>query len=181
LDPNEDITLVNDQEMFDVDKDLQGEEVVVEHEVVVDKELIVDVSQGLELVSIRCIQGIGYGVLGLGDYMHGYAVSSLMDMAYWFSEHYQLKANQTPIRMDKSDAWRTVAHDIELSAAKEAVKAMRNLQAIIQCKSKICFRMLTKDNRCSDEKEDVRIQNTEARRILIELEALTQRLGRNNI
>nr|GEX35017.1 ribonuclease H-like domain-containing protein [Tanacetum cinerariifolium] len=32
LDPNEDITLVNDQEMFDVDKDLQGEEVVVEHE-----------------------------------------------------------------------------------------------------------------------------------------------------
>nr|GEX35018.1 hypothetical protein [Tanacetum cinerariifolium] len=45
LDPNEDITLVNDQEMFDVDKDLQGEEVVVEHEVVVDKELIVDVSQ----------------------------------------------------------------------------------------------------------------------------------------
>ncbi|GJZ69931.1 hypothetical protein Tco_0633481 [Tanacetum coccineum] len=39
-------------------------------------------------------------------------------------KHYQLKANQNPIRMDKSDAWRSVAQDIELSAAKEAVKAM---------------------------------------------------------
>nr|GEY62090.1 TPA: orf y [Tanacetum cinerariifolium] len=37
---------------------------------------------------------------------------------------YQLKANQTPIRMDKSDAWRSVAQDLELSAAKKAVKAM---------------------------------------------------------
>ncbi|GJV64770.1 Orf y [Tanacetum coccineum] len=45
--------------------------------------------------------------------------------------HYQLTANQTPIRMDKSDAWRTTTQDIELSAAKEAVKAMRNLQALI--------------------------------------------------
>ncbi|GKA69630.1 hypothetical protein Tco_0775694 [Tanacetum coccineum] len=50
-------------------------------------------------------------------------------------KRYQLKANQTPIRMDKSDAWRSVAQDLELSAAKEAVKAMRNLQAIIQCKA----------------------------------------------
>ncbi|GJY28121.1 Orf y [Tanacetum coccineum] len=40
------------------------------------------------------------------------------------------EANQTPIRMDTSDAWRSVAQDLELSAAKEAVKAMRNLQAI---------------------------------------------------
>ncbi|GKA19476.1 hypothetical protein Tco_0699391 [Tanacetum coccineum] len=39
-------------------------------------------------------------------------------------KHYQLKANQTPIRMDKSDAWRTITQDIELSTAKEAVKAM---------------------------------------------------------
>nr|GEW40722.1 hypothetical protein [Tanacetum cinerariifolium] len=39
--------------------------------------------------------------------------------------HYQLKANQTPIRMDKSNAWRLVAQDLELSAAKEAVKAMK--------------------------------------------------------
>ncbi|GKB74082.1 retrovirus-related pol polyprotein from transposon TNT 1-94 [Tanacetum coccineum] len=30
---------------------------------------------------------------------------------------YQLKANQTPIRMDKSDAWRLVTQDLELSAA----------------------------------------------------------------
>ncbi|GKC66952.1 DNA topoisomerase 2, partial [Tanacetum coccineum] len=34
--------------------------------------------------------------------------------------HYQLKANQAPIRMDKSKAWRAVAQDIEVSAAKEA-------------------------------------------------------------
>ncbi|GJV02804.1 Orf y [Tanacetum coccineum] len=36
-------------------------------------------------------------------------------------KYYQLKANQTPIRMDKSDAWRSVAQDIELTAAKEAI------------------------------------------------------------
>ncbi|GJX41049.1 Orf y [Tanacetum coccineum] len=41
--------------------------------------------------------------------------------------HYQLKANQTLNRMDKSNAWRSVAQDIKLSAAKEAVKAMRSL------------------------------------------------------
>ncbi|GKD73763.1 hypothetical protein Tco_1332045, partial [Tanacetum coccineum] len=35
-------------------------------------------------------------------------------------KYYQLKANQTPIRMDKSDVWRSVAQDIELTAAKEA-------------------------------------------------------------
>ncbi|GKC35448.1 hypothetical protein Tco_1047832 [Tanacetum coccineum] len=37
-------------------------------------------------------------------------------------KRYQLKANQTPIRMDKSDAWGLVAQDLKLSAAKEAVK-----------------------------------------------------------
>nr|GFD01251.1 hypothetical protein [Tanacetum cinerariifolium] len=91
------------------------------------------------------------------------------------------KANQTPIRMDKSDAWRSVAQNLELSATKEAVKAMRNLQAIIQCKAQICFGQSTKDNHWSDQREDVRIQNKEARRILIELKALAQGLGRNNI
>ncbi|GKB75324.1 hypothetical protein Tco_0942219, partial [Tanacetum coccineum] len=35
-------------------------------------------------------------------------------------KRYQLKANQTPIRMDKSDAWRSVAQDLELSAAKRS-------------------------------------------------------------
>ncbi|GJY97809.1 retrotransposon protein, putative, ty3-gypsy subclass [Tanacetum coccineum] len=34
--------------------------------------------------------------------------------------HYQLKANQTLIRIDKSNAWRSVAQDIEISTAKEA-------------------------------------------------------------
>nr|GEU66825.1 ORFIII-like polyprotein [Tanacetum cinerariifolium] len=96
-------------------------------------------------------------------------------------KHYQLKANQTPIRMDKSSALRTVAQDIEVSASKEAVKAMRSLQAIIQCKAQICFEKSTKDNHWSDQKEDIRVQNKKARRILIELEALAQRLGRNNI
>ncbi|GKF85534.1 hypothetical protein Tco_0253361, partial [Tanacetum coccineum] len=60
-------------------------------------------------------------------------------------KRYQLRANQTPIRMDKSDAWRSVAQNLELSAAKEAVKAMQNLQAIIQCKAHICFGKSTKD------------------------------------
>nr|GEZ38834.1 hypothetical protein [Tanacetum cinerariifolium] len=45
LNANEDITLVNDQEIFDADKDLQGEEVVVEQEVVAYKEQIVDAAQ----------------------------------------------------------------------------------------------------------------------------------------
>nr|GEV97401.1 putative ribonuclease H-like domain-containing protein [Tanacetum cinerariifolium] len=45
LDADEDITLVNDQEMSNADKDLQGEEVVVEQEVVADKEPIVDATQ----------------------------------------------------------------------------------------------------------------------------------------
>nr|GEV56364.1 hypothetical protein [Tanacetum cinerariifolium] len=44
LDADEDITLVNDQEMFDANKDLQGEEVVVEQEVVADKQPSVDAS-----------------------------------------------------------------------------------------------------------------------------------------
>nr|GEW43806.1 TPA: orf y [Tanacetum cinerariifolium] len=95
--------------------------------------------------------------------------------------HFQLKANQTSIRMDEFNAWRTVAQDIEVSAVKEAVKAMRRLQAIIQCKAQICFGKSTKDSHWSDQREDVRVQNKEARRILIELEALAQRLGRNNI
>nr|GEV23013.1 copia protein [Tanacetum cinerariifolium] len=46
LDADEDIILVNDQEMFDANKDLQGEEVVVEPEVVANKEPIVDAAQG---------------------------------------------------------------------------------------------------------------------------------------
>nr|GEU42158.1 RNA-directed DNA polymerase, eukaryota [Tanacetum cinerariifolium] len=45
LDVDEDIILVNDQEMFDANKDLQGEEVVVEQEVVANKEQIVNAVQ----------------------------------------------------------------------------------------------------------------------------------------
>nr|GEU53354.1 retrovirus-related Pol polyprotein from transposon TNT 1-94 [Tanacetum cinerariifolium] len=45
IDADRDITLVNDQEIFDVDKDLQGDEVVVEQEVVADKEPSVDDAQ----------------------------------------------------------------------------------------------------------------------------------------
>ncbi|GJT57428.1 hypothetical protein Tco_0992482 [Tanacetum coccineum] len=43
---------------------------------------------GLEVGLIRRIQWVGYGVLeflGVGT-THGYAVSSLMDTAYWSSE-----------------------------------------------------------------------------------------------
>ncbi|GKB61957.1 hypothetical protein Tco_0918143 [Tanacetum coccineum] len=65
-----------------------------------------------------------------------------------YDSDFELKANQTPIRMDKSDAWRSIAQDLELSAAKEAVKAMQNLQAIIQCKAQICLGQSTKDNHC---------------------------------
>ncbi|GKE08615.1 hypothetical protein Tco_1412166 [Tanacetum coccineum] len=61
-------------------------------------------------------------------------------------KRYQLKANKSLIKMDKSDAWRSVAQDLKLSAAKEAIKAMRNLQAIIQYKDQICFGESTKDN-----------------------------------
>nr|GEV55789.1 retrotransposon protein, putative, Ty3-gypsy subclass [Tanacetum cinerariifolium] len=39
-------------------------------------------------------------------------------------KHYQLKANQASIRMDKSNAWRAIAQDIEVLTAKEIVKAM---------------------------------------------------------
>ncbi|GJY83380.1 hypothetical protein Tco_0496756 [Tanacetum coccineum] len=94
--------------------------------------------------------------------------------------HYQLKANQAPIRMDKSNAWRAVAQDIEVSATKEAVRAMQSLQAIIHCKAQICFGKSTKDKHWSDQGEYVK-QNKEATRILVELEALAQRLGHNNI
>nr|GEU59487.1 hypothetical protein [Tanacetum cinerariifolium] len=58
LDADEDMTLVNNQEMTDVDKDLQGEEVVVEQEVVADKELIVDVAQVSTAVTTVTIDDI---------------------------------------------------------------------------------------------------------------------------
>nr|GEU28593.1 hypothetical protein [Tanacetum cinerariifolium] len=44
LDADEDITHVNDQEMFDADKDIQVEEVGVKQEVIADKEPIIDVA-----------------------------------------------------------------------------------------------------------------------------------------
>ncbi|GJS54145.1 hypothetical protein Tco_0627507 [Tanacetum coccineum] len=54
-------------------------------------------------------------------------------------KRYQLKANQTPIRVDKSDAWRSVAQDLELSASKEAVKAMQNTSYSYNAKPQICY------------------------------------------
>ncbi|GJY79099.1 hypothetical protein Tco_0484900 [Tanacetum coccineum] len=42
--------------------------------------------RGLESVSIRRIQGLGYGVLGVSWSRNRYTVSSLMDTAYWSSE-----------------------------------------------------------------------------------------------
>nr|GEZ49307.1 hypothetical protein [Tanacetum cinerariifolium] len=60
---NEDITLVNDQKMFDADKDLQGEEVVVEQEVVeqevvADKEPIIDATQVSDVATTVTIDDI---------------------------------------------------------------------------------------------------------------------------
>ncbi|GJU27276.1 hypothetical protein Tco_1165897 [Tanacetum coccineum] len=54
----------------------------------VQHELVTIADNGLEVGSIQRIQGIGYGVLEflrVGT-THGYAVSSLMDTAYWLSE-----------------------------------------------------------------------------------------------
>nr|GEV28522.1 hypothetical protein [Tanacetum cinerariifolium] len=50
LDADEDITLVNDQEMFNADKDLQGQEVVIEQEVVADKEPIIDAAHLVKII-----------------------------------------------------------------------------------------------------------------------------------
>ncbi|GKB16313.1 hypothetical protein Tco_0850236 [Tanacetum coccineum] len=58
---------------------------------------------GLEVGSIRRIQGIRYGVLeflGVGT-THGYTVSSLMDTAYWFKgfdQRYELSIGGVSIR-----------------------------------------------------------------------------------
>ncbi|GJW62532.1 hypothetical protein Tco_0111867 [Tanacetum coccineum] len=57
--------------------------------------------------------------------------------------------------MDKSNAWRSVAEDIKLSAAKEAVKAMRSLQAIIQYKAQICFVALKNYNSISKRQKEL--------------------------
>ncbi|GKB47062.1 hypothetical protein Tco_0897815 [Tanacetum coccineum] len=93
------------------------------------------------------------------------------------SNHFLESLQKLSSHLKNQEHYTNVALDLELSAAKEAVKAMRNLQAIIHCKAQICFGKSTKDNHWSDQREDVRVQNKEARRILIELEALTQRLG----
>nr|GFA80560.1 hypothetical protein [Tanacetum cinerariifolium] len=54
----EDITLMNDQEIFDVDKDLQGKEVVVEQEVVANEEPIVNVAHVSAAVTTITIDDI---------------------------------------------------------------------------------------------------------------------------
>nr|GEV85792.1 reverse transcriptase domain-containing protein [Tanacetum cinerariifolium] len=58
LDADEDITLVNDQKMFDIDKDLQGEEVAVEQEVVVDKEPVVDAATTVTIDDITLAKAL---------------------------------------------------------------------------------------------------------------------------
>ncbi|GJX49226.1 Orf y [Tanacetum coccineum] len=97
------------------------------------------------------------------------------------SNHFLESSQKLSSHLKNQEHYTKVAQDLELSAAKEVIKAMRNLQAIIQCKAQICFGKSTKDNHWSDQREDVRVQNKEARRILIDLEALAQRLRRNNI
>ncbi|GJT98064.1 hypothetical protein Tco_1093582 [Tanacetum coccineum] len=70
--------------------------------------------------------------------------------------------------------------DLELSAAKEAVKAMRNLQAIIQCKDpKMLWDTQPTTTTGQTKKRMLRIQNKEAEYLHIELTALAQRMGRH--
>ena len=94
---------------------------------------------------------------------------------------YQSKINTVPITNKEVHAWQTTAQQIELGAAKEAISAMRNLQAILQHKAQIFLGKSSKNNSWADQWEPVRIQNKEVRRILIKLEGLAQTLGRNNV
>ncbi|GJR26104.1 hypothetical protein Tco_1102336 [Tanacetum coccineum] len=89
-------------------------------------------------------------------------------------EHYTNVTSSRPTKPQSE--WINLMHgDQSLKTLKfqqqRAVKGHAdNLQAIIQYKAQICFGKSTKDNHWSDQREDVRVQNKEARRILIELE-----------
>ncbi|GJV71544.1 ORFIII-like polyprotein [Tanacetum coccineum] len=92
-----------------------------------------------------------------------------------------LRPTKPHIDKDKSDDREISGRSgpLNLQQQKKAVKAMRNsYKQHLQYKAQICFGKSTKDNHWSDQREDVRVQNKEARRILIELEALAQGLGR---
>ena len=95
--------------------------------------------------------------------------------------HYQIKANTTPISMDESSAYAGIAQQLERAAAKEAVIALRHLQAILAFKAQVCMSKSTKDNYWGDHWPDVKRQNKEARRILLELEKLCNDVGRVQI
>ena len=95
--------------------------------------------------------------------------------------HYQIKANTTPISLAESSAYFGIAQQLERAAAKEAVSAVRHLLAVLDFKAQVCMSMSTKDNYWGDHRPDVKRQNKETRRLLIELEKLCNDVGRVQI
>ena len=95
--------------------------------------------------------------------------------------HYQIKANTTPISLAESSAYAGIAQQLERAAANEAVTALRHLHAILDFKAQVCMSKSTKDNHWGDHWPDVKRQNKEARRILLELEKLCNDVGRVQI
>ncbi|GJU60858.1 putative polyprotein [Tanacetum coccineum] len=89
------------------------------------------------------------------------------------SNHFQESSQRLSSHMKNQEHYTSITSLRPTKPQSEWINLMRGAQ--------ICFGMSTKDNHWSDQREDVRIQNKEARRILIELEALAQQLGRNNI
>ncbi|KAD6120000.1 hypothetical protein E3N88_11271 [Mikania micrantha] len=60
--------------------------------------------------------------------------------------HYQIKANTTPIRMEEGSLYSEFAAQIEAQSAKRAVIAMRDIQAILDCKAQVCVSKSAHDN-----------------------------------
>ncbi|KAD3641373.1 hypothetical protein E3N88_30597 [Mikania micrantha] len=95
--------------------------------------------------------------------------------------YYHIKANSSPISAAETGAYRDAAQRTENKAAEEAVRAMRNLQTVLDCKAQICLSKTIRDNYWGDHWLDIKRQNQEARRLLIKTEALCKELGRTTI
>ncbi|KAL4586663.1 hypothetical protein LXL04_011305 [Taraxacum kok-saghyz] len=95
--------------------------------------------------------------------------------------HYQIKANTTPISLAESSAYAGIAQQLERTAATEAVAALRHLHAILDFKAQVCISKSTRDNHWGDHRPEVKRQNKDARRILLELEKLCNDVGRVQI
>ncbi|AIT58610.1 ORF4 [Yacon necrotic mottle virus] len=91
--------------------------------------------------------------------------------------HYQIRANTTPIRLEESSIYAGVAQQYEREAAKQAVRTMRHLQAVLDFKAQVCLAKSSADNYWGDHWPNVKKQNQQARKLLSELEALCIELG----